>query len=124
MAVNIKTISETYPILSFQDTPEPLWAEDTGRQSNSGKFSGTFIGYFTNIHIQVGRMTPQQMKNFKAIFEVPIIENVTFPNSSNGGVDYTEDFYGTSLAGKTNDWNGMYEPFEFDLTAVEARNDI
>lgn len=124
MAVNIKTISETYPILSFQDTPEPLWGDDAGRQSNSGKFSGTFIGYFTNIHIEVGRMTKQQMTSFKSIFEVPIIEDVTFPNSSNEGQPYTEDFYGTSLAGKTNYWEGMYEPFSFDLVAVEERNDI
>lgn len=124
MAVNIKTISESYPILSFEDTPEPLWADDAGRQSNSGKFSGTFIGYFTNIHIEVGKMTKQQMKEFKAIFEVPIVEDLTFPNSSNAGTDYTEDFYGTSLKGHTKYWDGLYEPFNFDLVAVEKRNDL
>jgi len=124
MAVNIKTLSQSYPILSFEDTPEPLWADDTGRQSNSGKFSGTFIGYFTNIHIEVGKMTKQQMKEFKAIFEVPIVENLTFPNSSNAGTDYTEDFYGTSLKGYTKYWDGLYEPFNFDLVAVEKRNDL
>lgn len=124
MAVNIKTLSETYPITMFRDTPEPLWADDTGRQSNSGKFSGTFIGYFTNIHIEVGKMTKQQMKEFKAIFEVPIIEDVTFPNSSNAGVDYMEDFYGTAIEGTTKYWEGMYEPFTFDLVAVEKRNDL
>lgn len=124
MAVNIKTLSETYPILSFKDTPEPSWGDDTGRNTNSGKFSGTFIGYFTNIHIEVGPMTKTQMQNFKAIFEVPIIEDVTFPSSSKGGADYTEDFYGTSLAGETKYWDGEYEPFGFDLVAVEARNDL
>ena len=124
MAVNIKTLSETYPITMFRDTPEPLWADDTGRQSNSGKFSGTFIGYFTNIHIEVGKMTKQQMKEFKAIFEVPIIEDVTYPNSSNAGANYTEDFYGTAIEASTRYWDGMYEPFTFDLIAVEKRNDL
>lgn len=124
MAVNIKTLSKTYPIISFSDKPEPLWGSDTGRNSNSGKFSGTFVGYFTNIHIEVGPMTKSEMDEFKAIFEVPIIENVTFPNSSNNGVDYTEDFYGTAIEAKTEYWDGKYEGFGFDLKAVEARNDI
>ena len=124
MAVNIKTLSQTYPILSFKDTPEPLWGTDSGRNTNSGKFSGTFIGYFTKIHIEVGPMTKTEMQNFKAIFEVPIIENVTFPSSSKGGANYTEDFYGTSLEAETKYWDGKYEGFGFDLIAVEARNDI
>lgn len=124
MAVNIKTLSQSYPILMFRDTPEPLWADDAGRNTNSGKFSGTFIGYFTNIHIEVGKMTKQQMKEFKAIFEVPIIEDLTFPNSSNAGTEYTEDFYGTSIDGTTKYWDGEYEGFTFDLVAVEKRNDL
>jgi hypothetical protein len=127
MAVNIKNLSETYPITYFKDTPKPTWGEDAGRNTNSGKFSGTFVGYFTNLHIEVGPMDETQMKNFKALFEVPIIEDVTFPNSSNGGVDYTEDFYGTSLAGGTKNWDSgkiYYEGFSFDLVAVNKRNDI
>lgn len=124
MAVNIKTISETYPITSFSDTAEPLWASDSGRNTNSGKFTGTFVGYFTNIHIKVGPMTKSEMDGFKAIFEVPIIENVTFPNSSNNGTDYTEDFYGTAIEARTEYWDGKYESFEFDLVAVNKRNDI
>ena len=43
MAVNIKTISETYPITSFQDKLEPTWGDDAGRNTNSAKFSGTFM---------------------------------------------------------------------------------
>lgn len=124
MAVNIKNISYTYPITQFTDKPEPLWGSDTGRNSNSGKFSGTFKGYFTNLHIEVGPMTKQEMDNFKAIFEVPIIENLTFPNSSNNGNDYTEDFYGTAIESVLDDWNGKYKSFSFDLVAVNKRNDI
>ena len=124
MAVNIKTLSETYPITLFKDKPEPLWGDDTGRNANSGKFSGTFIGYFTNLHIEVAPLTKQQMTSFKAIFEVPIIEDVTFPNSSNNGANYTEDFYGTAIEASTDYWNGKYKSFSFDLKAVEKRNDI
>ena len=124
MAVNIKEISHQFPITRFSDKPEPLWAGDTGRQSNSGKFTGTFIGYFTNLHIEVAPMTEQEMDNFKAIFEVPIIEDVTFPNSSNNGLPYTEDFYGTAIEAAKTDWDGKYESFSIDLVAVEARNDI
>lgn len=124
MAVNIKTISYQFPITRVSDKPEPLWASDSGRNTNSGKFTGTFVGYFTNLHIEVAAMTEQEMTAFKAIFEVPIIEDVTFPNSSNNGQPYTEDFYGTAIEAAKNDWNGKYESFSFDLVAVEARNDI
>ena len=122
--VNIKTLSEQFPITRFSDKPEPSWGEDAGRNSNSGKFSGTFIGYFTNLHIEVGPMTQEEMTEFKSYFEVPIIEDVTFPNSSNNGQPYTEDFYGTAIESATTFWNGKYESFSFDLVAVEARNDI
>ena len=124
MAVNIKTISYQFPITRFTDKPEPLWASDSGRNTNSGKFTGTFVGYFTNLHIEVAPMTDEEMDDFKAIFEVPIIEDVTFPNSSNDGQPYTEDFYGTAIEAAKTDWNGKYESFSFDLVAVEARNDI
>ena len=124
MAVNLKTLSQTFPITRVSDKPEPLWGSDSGRNSNSGKFSGTFVGYFTNLHIEVAAMTKEEMTAFKAIFEVPIIEDVTFPNSSNNGQPYTEDFYGTAIESATTYWNGKYESFSFDLVAVEARNDI
>ena len=123
MAVNIKTLSESYPILSFQDVAEPLWASDAGRNANSGAFSGTFNGYYTNLKIEFGPMTKQQMTDIKAIFEVPIV-NITFPNSHNNGANYTEDFYGTAITPKLDYWNGKYKSFSLDLVAVRRRNDI
>ena len=120
---NIKTISENFPITLFKDSLEPTWGNDTGRNTNSGKFSGTFVGYFTNLHIEVAPLTKQQMTNFKQIFEVPII-NLTYPNSSNNGQNYTEDFYGTAIESSLDDWDGKYKAFSFDLVAVNKRNDI
>jgi hypothetical protein len=124
MAVNLKTLSQSYPLLKFSETAEPTWGEDAGRNANDGSFSGTFCGYFTNIHLDFGHMTKTQMDEIKAIFEVPIIENVTFPNSSNYGADYTEDFYGTAIKAELDDWNGLYKPFSIDLVAVVQRYDI
>lgn len=124
MAVNLRTFSNTYPLIKFSDTAEPAWGEDAGRNANDGSFSGTFIGYFTNIHLDFGHTTKAQMDQIKAVFEVPIIEDVTFPNSSNAGHTYTEDFYGTSIKAELDDWDGMYKPFSIDLVAVNARNDI
>lgn len=121
--VNIKTLSQSYPITKYSDTLEPTWGPDTGRNSNSGKFSGTFIGYFTTIHIDFGRTTKTQMQSLKAIFENPIIEDVTFPDS-HSNVDKTEDFYGTAIKAELNKWNGLYEPFSIDLIALVKRNDI
>jgi len=124
MAVNIKTLSQTIPITLFKDKPEPVWADDAGRNSNSGKFSGTFVGYFTTLHIEVAPLTKAQMNYVKSIFEVPIIEDVTFPNSSNNGLPYTENFYGQAIESSTDYWDGKYKSFSLDLTAVNPRNDI
>ena len=109
---NIKTLSETLPILSFADTIEPLWGDDTGRSTNSGVFSGSFRGYFTNIHIEFGPTTKEEMLAIKSVFEVPIIENLTFPNSS------------TAIKSELDDWDAKYRPFGIDLVAVRPRNDI
>jgi len=120
---NIKTLSQTYPITHFDATLEPVWGEDAGRNTNSGKFTGTFVGYFSDIHIEVGPLTKAQMKSFKAIFEVPII-SLTYPDPNNNGTDKTENFYGTALSAKTDYWDGGYEPFSFDLKGVARRNDV
>lgn len=115
MAVNIKTLSETIPITSFNHTKEPLWAGDTGRNANSGKFSGTFIGYFSQLEIEFGRTTQAQMTTIKTDFESSTV-SITYP--SNDGTDKTETFYGTAINGKKNKWTGKYEPFSIKLTAV------
>lgn len=120
---NIKTLSATYPILTFQTTLEPVWGDDAGRNTNSGKFSGTFVGYFTDIHIEVGPLTKSQMSSFKSIFEVPIV-SLTYPDPNNNGSNKTETFYGTAITSLTDYWNGGYKPFSFDLKAVQKRNDV
>ena len=45
----------------MEHTIQPLWASDTGRNSNSGKYSGTFIGYFDQLKVSVGKTNQTQM---------------------------------------------------------------
>lgn len=115
MAVNITTLSQTVPIKSFSHSKEPSWASDAGRNSNSGRFSGTFIGYFSKITIEFGRTTQTQMNAIKNAFEVSIF-SMTYP--SKDGTTKTEDFYGTAINGKKNNWDGKYEPFSINLIGV------
>lgn len=56
MAVNIKEISKTLPILKCSHTPEPMWHKDSGRNSNSGKWTGTFAGYFSQLKIDLVKL--------------------------------------------------------------------
>lgn len=120
MAVNLISLSNDYPILTHQHTLEPLWADDTGRNSNSGKYSGTFIGYFSQLVIEFGPTTQQQMRELRAIFDNPII-TVTYKDSKGPNDTFTEDFYGTSIPAKLDYWNGKYKGFSITLTAIEER---
>ena len=115
MAVNIKTLSQTVPIVRFSHSKEPSWANDTGRNANSGKFSGTFIGYFSKITIEFGRTNQTQMSAIKSAFESATM-SVTYPSSD--GSNKTETFYGTAINGKKSNWDGKYEPFSIDLIGV------
>ena len=115
MAVNIKTLSETVPIVEFTHAKEPSWANDAGRNANSGRFTGTFIGYFSKITISFGRTTQTQMNAIKNSFESATV-SVTYP--SKDGSNKTETFYGTAISGKKKNWDGKYEPFSIDLIGV------
>lgn len=112
---NIKTLSQTIPITNFSHTLEPLWAGDTGRNSNSGKFTGTFIGYFSQLEIEFGWSNQTQMDAITSNFESATI-SLTYPTKD--GTTKTETFYGTAITGKVRKWNGKYEPFSIKLTGV------
>ena len=114
MAVNIKGLSNTVPIKDFEHTLEPLWADDTGRNANSGKFTGTFIGYFSNLNISFGSCTQAQFNTVKSAFEHPTME-VLYP--ANNGTNKTEYFYGTAINGTRDRWTGRYKPFKIKLVA-------
>ena len=113
--INIKTLSETVPITSFTHTLEPLWADDTGRNANSGKFTGTFIGYFSQVEIEFGSCNQTQMNSVVSSFEHSTI-SMLYP--SKNGSNKTETFYGTAITGKVRRWGKRYAPFSIKLTGV------
>ena len=115
MAVNIKTLSQTVPITSFSHTLEPLWADDTGRNANSGRFTGTFIGYFSQLEIEFGSCNQTQMDSITSNFESATV-SVTYP--AKNGTNKTETFYGTAITGKVRRWGKRYAPFSIKLTGV------
>lgn len=119
MSINLKNMSINYPLLTQSHSLEPLWADDTGRNSNSGKYSGTFIGFFSQLVIEFGPTTRQQMIDLREMFDQPII-SVTYQDSKTNQ-DYTEDFYGTAIKAKLDYWEGKYKPFSITLTAISKR---
>ena len=98
---------------------EPTWAKDAGRNSNSGRFSGTFVGWFDTLNVSVGKTNQEELTTIRNAIEVPII-TVTFTDSKTGQ-EKTEDFYGTAITSTTNNVHGMYEPVSFSLKAVSKR---
>lgn len=109
----------TLPKLKSQEhSLEPLWGSDSGRNSNSGKWSGTFAGYFSQVVLEFGKTTQSELDNIQAQLEHPII-SLTY-KSKNGGNFVTEQFYGTKISGKKEgDWSKKYLPFSVTLTGVE-----
>ena len=116
-------INELPKILSNpKHSIEGVWASDAGRNSNSGKYSGTFIGWFDQLEISVGETTQEELTIIRNAIEHPIIENVTFIDTKTG-TSKTEDFYGTTITGERLN-SKKYKPFSFSLIAIERRNDM
>lgn len=111
-------------LLSVDHKVEPTWASDAGRNSNSGKYSGTFVGWFDNLEISIGQTTQEEFDIICNAIEMPIIEDVTFKDTRNNRNNKTEDFYGTTISGKISNVNGLYKPFSFSLKAIERRADM
>ena len=114
-------IIELPKLISVKHIVEPTWADDAGRNSNSGKFGGTFIGYFDKLEISIGSTTQNEMTQIKNVVENPIIEDIEFVDS-NSGNSKTEDFYGTAISALLTHVNGLYKPFTFSLVAIEKRS--
>lgn len=125
MAVNLMNLPK---ITGIKHSIEPLWASDAGRNSNSGKYSGTFVGYFNKLEVSVGRTTQYELQQIRNNIEVPIIENVTFLDSKTG-TNKTDNFYGSTITTelksiKMGNNRKTYPSFTFSLTAIERRNDM
>ncbi len=120
MAVNINQLPKM--LSNPKHSIEPLWASDAGRNTNSGKYSGTFIGWFDKIEISIGETTQAELTQIRNAIENPIIEDVTFTDTKTGN-NKTEDFYGTAITAERLN-SKKYKPFSFSLTAIERRSDM
>ena len=101
-------------ITKIKHTVEPTWDSKTGRNSNSGKFGGTFVGYFDNLEISVGKTTQNELNQIR---------------DSKTGKNKSEDFYGTAIGVEITNINiannkKKYPPFSFSLKAVSRRSDM
>lgn len=122
----IKSAGQTIPKLkSCSIKPEPLWGDDAGRDTMDCNFSGTFKGWFTNIKLEIGRTTIEELNKIKQLIEKPIT-TLTYPldrdlNGIKAGKAYTESFYGVAIETEFDNYKSDYEPFTINLIAVEGR---
>lgn len=123
MALNL----ESLPKLKnpYKHTVESLWADDTGRESNSGKYSGTFIGFFDTLELEFGETNQSEMEELREKLMLPILDDLTFKDT-NTGLPKTEDFIGpSSIPGETINYKrNRYKGFTIKLSAVESRSDM
>ena len=120
MAVNLSTLPK---VKNIDHSIEPVWASDAGRNTNSGKFGGTFVGWFDNLKIDIGRTNQFELTTIRNAIENPVIEDITFKDSKTGN-NKTEDFYGTAITASYDNLKGLYKPFSFSIKAIERRDDM
>ena len=119
MAVKINELPKV--LSNPKHTIEPVWGQDAGRFTNSGKFTGTFVGWFDTLEIPIGKTTYEEMKQIRNAIEKPII-NVTFTDTRTN-TEKTRDFYGTAISAERLN-STSYKPFVFSLKSIEARDDM
>lgn len=119
MAVNINELPKV--LSNPKHTIEPVWGQDAGRFTNSGKFTGTFVGWFDTLEVPIGKTSYEEMKTIRQAIENPII-NITFIDSRTNTLR-TADFYGTAITAERLN-STTYKPFVFSLKAIEARDDM
>lgn len=108
-------------LLDYEVIPEPMWADDTGRESREGEFSGTFVGYFTNITINIGPTSQEEYTQLCSMFQRPLF-SMTFIREDDGEL-HTETFYGTALKAKKDKYDGKYKEFSIQLVSTKRRED-
>lgn len=118
--VKITVNNQELPCLKdYDSSAEPLWGDNTGRLTDDGHFSGTFVGYFTNLDLTFNKTTQAQLTRIKQLIEKPII-TLTYPIETTGGA-FTEQFYGTAIKVKKQGYRKKYEGFTISLKAVDRR---
>lgn len=119
--------TEVPGIIKITPGPEPLWGDGTGRNTMDGHYSGTFIGYFTTIQVDFGKVTDAEFNLIKQLLEHPFLESVKYTIEKDMG-DYkqgdliSEDFYnGQVIKSNPLSCGGYWEGFSVILTAIDRR---
>ena len=119
--------TEVPGIIKITPGPEPLWGDGTGRNTMDGHYSGTFIGYFTSIQVDFGKVTDSEFNLIKQLLEHPFLENVKYSIEKDMG-EYkqgdliSEDFYnGQAIKSSPLTCGGYWEEFSVILTAIDRR---
>ena len=115
--IDLETLGK---IIIYEVNDEPLWGDDAGRETMDGAYSGTFIGYFTKIVINIGKLKQSEMTNIKNKFKTPFVE-VSYTNPDNGN-KVKEKFYGAALSAKILKI-GRYDQQQITLVAVKRQVD-
>lgn len=113
-------LTDFLKLCKYKITAEPLWGSDAGRDNMKGTYTGTFVGYFTNITLSFGKTTQEEMKTIKETFEKPTFL-FTYP-SDKTGQNVEETFYGTAISAEKESLKGKYLPFEITLVATKRRD--
>jgi len=113
-------LTDFLKLCKYEITVEPLWGSDAGRQAMDGHYSGTFIGYFTNITLNFGKTSQSEMQKIKETFEQATFP-FTYPSEKTGN-DVTEIFYGTAIKAQKESLKGKYLPFNISLVAIKRRS--
>lgn len=123
MIIKATNLMNLPKITKIKHTIEPTWASDAGRNSNSGKFGGTFVGWFDTLEITVGNTTQNELTQIRNQIEKPIIDSVSFCDTKTGNLK-SEDFYGTAIGVDITHKTKTYPSFSFSLKAIERRRDM
>lgn len=119
----VNGINLTPYLTSITISYSKLWGSDTGRNTLSGKYSGTLIGIFPKFECQFRRLTQQEMEYLIPILDTPIQTTTYYdPNKKQklsietytGDLQFTQKNIFSKLA-------KAEEPFSISFIATSRR---
>lgn len=104
-------------LINYKHKEEPLWASDAGRNNMSGDFTGTFVGYFTKLTLEIGDLNSEDTMYNLSLLEKPFVK-VKYEDRKTG-VYVEKLFYTTTIETQVNQYTGLYTGYTIELTAVK-----
>lgn len=121
MALDIETLPKL--INPYSHILHPEWGKDTGRNTNSGKFSGSFVGWFDQLTLTFGRHN--QTEHTQILNELGIATREIKFLDTKTGTYKTEWFYLDSIETETTNYHkSYYNQMTITMTAISRRGDM